>query len=117
MALFVMANWTVHVIEVRGAFLKGNFEDNELRYLEVQEDFEKHYKEGTVLELKRTIHGLKHASFAFWKELLIAFKSMGFRRSKAEPCLCVKNSENGVVLWISWVDNCMLVKKTNDGVF
>jgi hypothetical protein len=42
MALFVMANWTAHVIEVRGVFLKGNFEDNELRYLEVQEDFEKH---------------------------------------------------------------------------
>jgi hypothetical protein len=78
MALFVMANWTAHVIEVRGVFLKGNFEDNELRYLEVQEDFEKHYKEGTVLELKRTIHGLKQAAFAFWKELLIAFKSMGF---------------------------------------
>ena len=54
-------------------------------YLEVPESFEKHYEEGTVLELKRTIYGLKHSAFEFWKELLMVFESMRFRRSEADP--------------------------------
>ena len=94
MALLVMTDWTAHVIDIKAAFLKGNFENDKVMYLEVPEGFEKYYEEGTVLEFKRTIYGLKQAAFAFWKELLMAFESMGFRRSEADPCLYIKNDKN-----------------------
>ena len=39
----------------------------------------------------------------------MAFKTMGFERSIADPCLYFKNSKNGIVIWISWVDDCLLM--------
>ena len=62
-----------------------------------------------MLHLNRTIYGLKQAAVAFWKELLQAFESMGFRRSPADPCLYVKNTTNGIVILILWVDDCILM--------
>jgi hypothetical protein len=38
------------------------------------------------------------------------FNTMGFKRSSADPCLYFKKSEkNGIVIWISWVDDCLLI--------
>jgi hypothetical protein len=62
-----------------------------------------------VLQLKQTIYGLKQAAIEFWKELLLAFKNMGFRRSSADPSLYI-NTKNKLVNWILWVDNCLLTK-------
>jgi Reverse transcriptase (RNA-dependent DNA polymerase) len=43
----------------------------------------------------------------------MAFKAMGFEKSVADPCLYFKNTLNGLVLWISWVDDCLLVGHPN----
>jgi hypothetical protein len=34
---------------------------------------------------------------------------MGYRRSSADPCLYVKNTKNGLVIWISWVEDCLIM--------
>jgi hypothetical protein len=54
-------------------------------YLKVPEGFRKFYKKGVVLKLEWAIYGLKQAAYAFWKELLMAFKAMGFEKSIADP--------------------------------
>jgi hypothetical protein len=41
--------------------------------------------------------------------LLAVFRSMGFEQSKADPCLYYVWTKNGLVLWLSWVDNCLVV--------
>ena len=108
-ALLALAGWYADVVNVQGAFLNGRFADKEVLFMEVQEGFERHYGRNTVLRLKRTIYGLKQAAFAFWKELLLAFKSLKYLRSKANPCLYYKwGEEEGLVLWISWVDDCLI---------
>jgi Reverse transcriptase (RNA-dependent DNA polymerase) len=66
-------------------------------------------KKGVVLKLERTIYGLKQEAYTFWKELLMAFKAMGFEKRVADLCLFLKNTRDGLVLWISWVDDCFLV--------
>jgi hypothetical protein len=38
-----------------------------------------------------------------WKELLQAFKS------SIDPCLYIKNTSNGLLIWISWIDDCSLI--------
>jgi hypothetical protein len=63
----------------------------------------------------KTIYGLKQAAYAFWKKLLQAFKVMGYIRSKADPCLYFKWTLHGLVVWISWVDDC-LICGNKDGV-
>ena len=61
--------------------------------------------------IKRMIFGLKQAAFVFWKELLLAFNLKGIKRIEADPCLHFKNIEPGLVMWVSWVDECVLVGK------
>jgi hypothetical protein len=106
--LLALAGWYAHVVDVQGAFLNGRFADEEVLFMEIPEGFERHYGRNTVLRLKRTIYGLKQAAFAFWKELLLAFESLKYLRSKADPCLYYKWGEEGLVLWISWVDDCLI---------
>jgi hypothetical protein len=57
----------------------------------------------------QTLYGLKQAAMAFWRKLLEAFKSMNFTRSKADPCLYFDWTINGLVLWLSWIDDCLVV--------
>jgi hypothetical protein len=59
--------------------------------------------------LLQTIYGLKQSAKAFWVKLLKSFKSMGFERSKADPCLYFAWTINGLVLWVSWIDDCLVL--------
>jgi hypothetical protein len=72
----LVASWSAEVLHVRGAFLHGMFEDGEQIYMGAPEGFKKHYKEGHVLLLLRTLYGLKQSAYTFWKQLLMAFKTM-----------------------------------------
>jgi hypothetical protein len=49
---------------------------------------------------------------AFWKKLLQAFQSMNFERSKADPCLDYAWTKQGLVIWLSWTNNCLVIGQT-----
>jgi phosphopentomutase len=44
----------------------------------------------------------------------MAFNAMGCQKSSADLCLYCKNSKNGIVIWIFWVDDCLLVGHKED---
>jgi hypothetical protein len=111
LTLLLMASWYRELIDVKGAFLHGNFEEGETLYMAVPEGFEKYYPVGFVLLLLKTIYGLKQAAVAFWKQLIMAFASMNYVRSKADPCLYYAWTITGLVVWISWVDDCLVCGK------
>lgn len=67
-----------------------------------------------VLLLLKTCYGLKQAAMMFWKELLKAMKHMGFKRSNCDTCLYWKKTRNGIVIWLSWVDNCLCLGPNED---
>ena len=79
--------------------------------MEVPQGFERFYPQNTVLLLLKTLYGLKQAALAFWRELLKAFHHMKYGRSKADPCLYFKWTVYGLVLWLSWVDDCLVAGK------
>ena len=59
-----------------------------------------------ILELLCTIYGTVQAAMAFFWELLKAFKFLKYNRSKADPCLHYKwTEEEKLVVWLSWVDD------------
>ena len=87
LVLGLMVGW---VIDVNGAFLLGLFEDGEKLYMRIPEGFEEFYSPDDVLELERTIYGLKQAAKAFWRELLKCVADIGFKRSDADPCFVYK---------------------------
>jgi hypothetical protein len=91
--MLTLAEWEGHVIDVKGIFLKGRFNDGEEIYLQIPQSFEIYYEKGTALKLQRTIYGLKQDPFAFWRELLQAFNTMSFKYSSAVLYLYFKSSE------------------------
>jgi hypothetical protein len=98
--LMLMAGWVGELLDLKGAFLHGDFEDEKDVYLKVPEGFEQYYDPRIfVLLLMQTLYGLKQAAKAFWNKLLMAFRSMGFQRSKADPCLYFDWTPEGLVFW------------------
>jgi hypothetical protein len=102
------------LLDVKGAFLCGNFTNGENNYTEVPQGFEGFYAKNTVLLLLKIIYRLKQAALAFSRELLKAFHHMEYRRSKA-PCLYFRWTALGLILWLSWVVDCLVGGK-DEGV-
>ena len=64
-------------MDINGAFLHGHFENGEIIHMTVPKGFEEYYPADVLLQLLRTMYGLKQAAMAFWRELLKAMYSMG----------------------------------------
>jgi hypothetical protein len=108
--LMLMAEWSGHILDVRGAFLKGNFGDGETLYLHVPQGMECHYGPDVCLLLRKTLYGLKQAAYRFWLFLLTIVRRLGCTRSNADPCLYYQwTSAGSLLLWLSWVDDCLIL--------
>jgi hypothetical protein len=53
--LMIMASMLAHVVDVKGAFLHGEFEDGEIIHMKVPQGFKKHFSERSVLLLKMSL--------------------------------------------------------------
>ena len=105
----VMSGGIGAVVDVKGAFLHGKFEDGEEIFMKVPEGWEHHYPIDAVLRLLKTLYGLKQAAMAFWRELLKCMKSMQMKRSKADPCLYYQWNALGLVMIVSWIDDNLII--------
>jgi len=88
--------------------LCSNFQDEKLIYMKVPEGFERHYQGDMLLLLLRTIYGLKQAARAFWRKLTATLKYMGYLQSPADPCLYISWTMTGLVIWLTWIDDCLI---------
>jgi hypothetical protein len=61
-----MASMLAHVVDVKGAFSHGEFEDGEIIHMKVPQGFEKHFPEGSVVLLLKCLHVLKQVAKGFW---------------------------------------------------
>ena len=111
LVLIVMASWWAELLDVQGAFLTGEMDQEIDCYLQVPEGFSKFYPRNVVLKLLKALYGLKQAAYVFWTSLVKAFRYMTFKCSKADPCLFFKWTEKGLILWVTWVDDCLMCGK------
>jgi hypothetical protein len=110
MILMIMATWVGELLDVKGEFLHGQFgERMKPLHMFIPQGMEQYYPLNWILKLLKTIYGLCQSAYAFWRMLLAVFRLMGFERSKADLCLYYDWTKNGLVLWVSWVDNCLVV--------
>lgn len=107
--LMIMMQYVGELLDVKGAFLHGDFEEGEQVHMEVPKGFDKWYDPRLyVLLLLQTLYGLRNAAMAYWKKLLQCFHNMGYKRSQVDPCLYFKWVENSTpIFWVSWVDDCL----------
>jgi hypothetical protein len=60
--------------------------------------------------LENSVRGMIQAAYAFWTMFLNAMWHMKYNRSKADPCLYYHWTQTGLVLWLSWVDECLVCR-------
>jgi hypothetical protein len=98
-----------NVVNIKGAFLHGKFEDGEEIYIKIPLGFEELYDNNTFLLLKKCPFGLKQAAMVFYKKLLAAVSKIGIKCSSSDPCLYYKWEEKRLVIMILWIDDNMIV--------
>ena len=87
------------------AFLNGDLD--EIIYMDLPEG---HEQVGMICQLLRSLYGLKQAPRQWYQKLENCLKSIGFRRSAADPCLYIRGTEpeNSVYIAI-YVDDLAIV--------
>jgi hypothetical protein len=110
--LRLLAGWSASIVDVNGAFVNGRFESRHKMYMDVAQGFEKHYDNGIVVLVLRTLHGTKQAALQFWRALIAAMQRMMYVRSQADPRLFYKRDKNkDLSIWTLWVDDLLNVGK------
>ena len=112
--LTIMASILAHVVDVKGAFLHGEFEEREIIHMKVPQGFEKHVPEGSVLLLKKCLYGIKQAVTAFWRQLLHATSAIGLKPSTTDPCLYYKWVDGWLVMMMSWINDNAIIGQESD---
>ena len=119
LTILLMSGWAAHIVDVNGAFLLGEFRENEHIYMKVPKGFECFYSSDVLLYLHKTLYGVKNVAKAFWRLLLGIMNSMGYKQNRADPCLYYKwDSTMGLIMWVSFIDDMLVVcnKKYMDDV-
>ena len=110
-----MENWGVQLVDVKGAFLHGEFDNDEVIYFKVPQGFEQWYDQFEYyLLLLKTAYGLKQAAMMFWQELLKAMKFMHCKQSNSDLCLYYTWTTQGLLIWLSWIDDCLCMGNNNE---
>ena len=63
-----------------------------------------------IIELKKSLYGLKQASLNWFNMLKKGLQDRGYRSSDVDPCVFI--SKNAIVL--TYVDDCLILAKTNE---
>ena len=90
LTMLLMSGCAAHIVDVNGAFLLGEFKENEHIYMKIPKGFEKFYSSDVLLYLRKTLYGVKNAAKAYWQLLLGIMNSMGYKRNRTDPCLYYK---------------------------
>jgi hypothetical protein len=109
LSIMLMQSGIAHIVDIKGAFLYGEFDDGKKICIKIPLGFEKFYLSNTVLLLKKMLYGLKQAAMAFYRKLLVATQNIRLKMSTADPCLYYKWERGSLVIMISWInDNIIL---------
>jgi hypothetical protein len=110
LVMLMLASGSIaHVVNVKGAFLHGKFNNGEKIYIKIPIGFEGFYDDNIVLLLKKCFYGLEHAAMAFYMKLLAAASKIGLKHNSADSCLYYKWKGERLVIMISWIDANMIV--------
>ena len=102
--------WNARVIDIEGAFLQGEFRNNEKMYIEVPDGMEEYLgsKRDTVCEMLVPLYGTKQAAECFYKTLKKKVEKLGYSRSKADFTLFYRWVDGRLLVFATWVDDLLV---------
>ena len=102
-------------LDVKTAFLIPELPPEERVFIQVPEGVTG-VPAGHVLELRKSMYGLKQAAAAWNKNIDKTLKNLGFVASEADPCLYLRFDARGVLraMLLLYVDDILLAGAPND---
>ncbi|GJU76881.1 retrovirus-related pol polyprotein from transposon RE1 [Tanacetum coccineum] len=102
------AQWPLHQLDVKNAFLNGNLSD--IVYMEQPPGFVDSRFPNHVFRLKKALYGLKQAPRAWFQRLSFFLISIGFTCSRADTSLFVFKKDSNVLYLLVYVDDIILTR-------
>jgi hypothetical protein len=101
MALFAHYDLELHHMDVKNAFLNGSLEED--IYMDQPEGFSIKGKEHLACKLKKSIYGLKQASWQWYLKFHNTITSFGFKENTVDQCIYLKVSGSKFIFLILYV--------------
>ena len=116
MLMCMNPKWNAEIVDVKGAFLQGKFENSKEMYINVPDGMEQFYgsQNDVVLKLNVPIYGTKQAASCFYKQLVKQMTDHEYQRSKVDPCLYFVWKEGRLVVWVSWINDLLIIGEKLD---
>lgn len=113
MALAVENDYYIDQIDVKNAYINSDL--HETIYMKQPEGFNK----GTdlVCKLNKSLYGLKQSGYE-WNRLFnnMLVSSLKFKRSKCDPCVYVKGSDNNKIILAVYVDDVLIFGSNRNNI-
>jgi hypothetical protein len=116
-AIIAMANrlgFEMHQIDIKGAYLNGKLQDNEVLYMQHPLGYKSPDASTCILHLVKTLYGLKQSGHHWYQKLSSIFKSLGFMQCSVDQAVYFKVivTKGKLTIMVVHVDNCTIITNT-----
>ena len=108
-ALANWMGWELHQVDVKGAYLNGELQSDEVLYMRHPPGYRED-KSGCVLRLLKSLYGLKQAGRRWYQKFISIFNALGFTQCKVNQAVFYKRDKDqqmGIVIAVH-VDDCTI---------
>jgi hypothetical protein len=107
--IIIMILWQLDAVifDVETAFLYGKL-DKKI-YMDCPKGME--HEDDECLLLERTTYGLVQSSRIYYNTYSKIIESFGFKKCPADPCLFMRNDEDGICIILCYVDDNLVIGK------
>ncbi len=110
LSIAAIEDYEIHQMDVSTAFLISELKEN--IYMEQPKGFATPGQEQKVCKLNKSLYGLKQASHEWNQNIDATLTACGFISTKSDPCVYVRDQENGKFYIVLYVDDILLVCKS-----
>jgi hypothetical protein len=107
-------DWDLHQFDIKTAFLHGVLPPDQIAYMEQPPGFEEPGKEDWVMQLSKSIYGMKQASRIWNKTFHKTVTAWGFERMQNEWCVYRRVSTSGTTIFAVHVDDILCASSSPD---
>jgi len=112
-AIIAMANrlnLELHQVDIKGAYLNGELNDNEVLYMQHPPGYRARDAGGRVLRLKKTLYGLKQSGRRWYQKLSSIFDTLNFSKCSVDQAVFYKldKAKNEITVVAVHVDDCTI---------
>ena len=99
----------LHQIDIKGAYLNGELNDNEAIYMCQPPGYANPDHLCYVCRLCKTLCGLKQSGCQWYQKLVeILIKSLGFKLCKVDQAIFIKRGDKTIIIIVVHVDDCTI---------